>query len=59
MKKWIHSVKDIKADASNVSPKSRKLKRTPESGHSYDHAITFDNIEEYLKWWEEDEKYED
>ena len=36
-----------------------KLKRTPESGHSYEGTSVFNTIEEYLKWCEEDELYED
>ena len=51
----------IKETASNVtaSEAPKKLKRTPESGHSYEGDITFNTPEEYRKWCEEDELYED
>lgn len=55
MKRWIHNSEDIAVKASDT----KKLKRTPESGHSYDYPVTFNNFEEYKKWWEEDELYED
>lgn len=37
----------------------KKLKRTPESGHSYERPIIFDTIEEYLQWCKEEKLYED
>lgn len=57
MKKWIHSKasQEIKS-SEDTQP---KLKRTPESGHSYEGTSVFNTIEEYLKWCEEDELYED
>lgn len=57
MKKWVHaSTDDLEVIESSDKP---KLKRTLESGHSYDTENTFETIEDYLKWWEEDELYED
>lgn len=57
MKKWIHASTDnLEVIESSDRP---KLKRTPESGHSYEGDTTFNNVEEMKKWLEEDELYED
>ena len=57
MKRWIHSDTDIQKEVK--SSDQPKLKRTFESGHSYEGDITFDTVEEFRKWCEEDELYED
>lgn len=55
MKRWIHSSENTAVRASDT----KKLKRTPESGHSYEGSTTFNTVEEYLEWCREDELYED
>lgn len=59
MKRWIHSTDKVKAADSEKSSNPKKLKRTPESGHSYEGSIVFDSVEDMLKWCEEDKLYED
>lgn len=56
MKRWVHNESTTEIKSNN---KVEKLKRTAESGHSYDSDITFDTPEAYLKWCEEDKLYED
>lgn len=58
MKRWIHLSTDSQEIKSSESAQP-KLKRTLESGHSYEGTTTFNSIEEYLDWCEEDELYED
>lgn len=59
MKRWIHTSIKGNNEIKAASETSKKLKRTPESGHSYDYDSTFENAEEFLKWCEEDKLYED
>ena len=60
MKRWMHdSTTETDIAAAEQRQPSRKLKRTPESGHSYDSPVTFNNIDEYKQWWKDDELYED
>lgn len=59
MKRWIHSSEASNNNNDVTASEKPKLKRTPESGHSYDEDITFENGDEYLKWCKEDELYED
>ena len=54
MKKVIRRDTEVKA-----SEERKKLERTPESGHSYDEPIVFDNVDDMMKWWEDDKLYED
>lgn len=56
MKKWVHS---YSCDEISSSKRVTKLKRTYESGHSYEGDITFDNADEMLRWCKEDALYED
>ena len=58
MKKWVHST-DVVSDMKVEAIKQPKLKRTLESGHSYEGDITFDTVEDMKKWLKEDELYED
>ena len=57
MKKLVYNNKDSKEI--EASRNTKKLKRTRESGHSYDYHVVFDNTEEMMEWWEEDKLYED
>lgn len=59
MKRWVHNNITKSSISASASTKSKKLKRTLESGHSYEGDITFENAEEMKKWLEEDELYED
>lgn len=52
-------IRDSEVGATTTREENRKLKRTPESGHSYDYHVVFDNTDEMMKWWEEDKLYED
>ena len=59
MKRWIHSSPTSAHIKASTESNPKKLKRTRESGHSYEGDITFENAEEMKKWLEEDELYED
>lgn len=59
MKRWIHTNADDTAVNASIESEPKKLKRTLESGHSYDVDTTFENAEDFLKWCEEDKLYED
>ena len=59
MKRWRHSSEASSSSNDVTASEKPKLKRTSESGHSYDGDITFENSVEMLKWCEEDELYED
>lgn len=60
MKRWMHnSLPETNISAAKQEQFSCKLKRTPESGHSYDSPPIFNNGDEYLAWCEEDKLYED
>lgn len=52
-------IRDSEVEATTTREENKKLKRTPESGHSYDYHVVFDNTDEMMKWWEEDKLYED
>lgn len=58
-KRWIHDKIDSTDVEASAESEPKKLKRTPESGHSYDVDTTFENAEDFLKWCEEDKLYED
>lgn len=58
--RYLGQMISIKKDTqSNKQENIKKLKRTPESGHGYERPIIFHTFEEYKKWWEADELYED
>lgn len=61
MKRWIHSTENDVEEITSTEEVNQegKLKRTPESGHSYEGTIVFENAEAMLKWCKEDELYED
>ena len=59
MKKLIHSSNKKDIICSEAVQTQPKLKRTVESGHSYETPVVFNNMDEYKQWWEEDELYED
>ena len=59
MKRWIHSQTKQEIKSSDTIQTQPKLKRTLESGHSYETSVIFNNMDEYRRWWEEDELYED
>lgn len=51
-------IRDSEVEATTASEENRKLKRTPESEHSYDYHVVFDDTDEMMKWWKEDKLYD-